>query len=46
VDAAHALFQPRRVPRHVIVEEDSAELKVDAFSGGVGPDEEPWWMRW
>ena len=36
VDAAHALFEPRRVPRHVVVHHQPAELEVDAFAGGVG----------
>ena len=36
VDAAHALFEPRRVPRYVVVHHQPAELEVDALAGGVG----------
>ena len=36
VDAAHALFQPVRIPRDVVVDHQRAELKVDAFARGFG----------
>ena len=39
VDAAHPLLQPVRVPRDVVVEQDVADLKVDAFAGGLGGDQ-------
>ena len=39
VDAAHALFKPDRIPRNVVVDHQPAELKVDAFAGGLGRDE-------
>ena len=35
VDAPHALLQPVRVPRDVIVEEDVADLEIDALAGGL-----------
>src|SRR5690606_24367090 len=31
VNPPHALFQPRRVPGHVVVDQDPAELQVDAL---------------
>jgi len=34
VDASHPLLQAVRVPRDIVVEEDVANLKVDAFAGG------------
>ena len=39
VDAPHALLQPVRVPRDVIVEEDVAALEVDAFARRFRGDE-------
>jgi len=36
MDAPETLFQPRRVPGHVIVDHQVAKLKVDAFAGGLG----------
>ena len=39
VDAAHALLQPVRVPRDVVVEQDVAALQVDAFAGRLGGDQ-------
>ena len=39
VDAAHPLFQPRRVPGDVVVGHPRAELEVDALPGGVGGDQ-------
>nr|WP_254899530.1 hypothetical protein [Methylomagnum ishizawai] len=39
VDAAHALFQPCRVPGNVVIDEYPAKLKVDAFGRRVGTDE-------
>ena len=38
MDAPHALLKPGRVPRHVVVDHDPAELQVDAFGGSVGTD--------
>ena len=40
VDAAHALLQPHRVPRDVVVDHEPAELEVDAFAGGFGGDQD------
>ena len=40
VDAPHPLLQAVRVPRDVVVEEDVADLKVDAFAGGLGGDQD------
>ena len=40
VDAAHALLQPHRVPRDVVVDHQPAELQVDAFARGFGGDED------
>ena len=39
MDAAHALLEPVRVPRDVVIEEDVAALEVDAFAGRLGGDE-------
>ena len=39
VDAAHALLQPDRVPRDVVVNHQPAKLQVDPFAGGFGGDE-------
>ena len=39
VDASHPLLQAVRVPRDVVVEEDVADLKVDALAGGLGRDQ-------
>ncbi len=36
VDAAHALFQPGRVPGDVVVHHEPAELQVDPLAGSVG----------
>ena len=36
VDPAHPLFEAGRVPRHVVVHHQPAELQVDSFAGGVG----------
>ena len=35
VNATHALFQPRRIPRHVIIHHHPAELQIDAFAGRI-----------
>ena len=40
VDAAHALLQPVRVPGNVVVEQDVAELEVDALAGRLGGHED------
>ena len=39
VDAAHALFEPIRVPGNVVVEQDVAALQVDALAGRLGGDQ-------
>ena len=39
VDAAHALFEPVRIPRDVVVEEDVAALKVDALPSRLSGDQ-------
>ena len=39
VDAAHALFEARGVPGHVVVHHQPAELQVDALARGVGGDQ-------
>ena len=36
VDAAHALLEPVRVPRDVVVDHQVAELEVDALAGRLG----------
>ena len=36
MDAAHALFEPVRIPGNVVVEENVTTLKVDAFARGLG----------
>ena len=41
LDAADALLQPRRIPGQVDVDQRSERLKVQAFAGGVGRDDEP-----
>ena len=33
VDAAHALFEPVRVPGNIVVEEDVAALEIDPLAG-------------
>ena len=38
VDAAHALLEPVRVPRDVVVDHQVAELEVDALAGRLGGD--------
>ena len=38
VDPAHALLQPNRVPRQVVVDHQVAELEVDPLAGGLGCD--------
>jgi hypothetical protein len=40
VDAAHPLFEAVRVPGDVVVEEDVADLKVDALARGLGGDQD------
>src|SRR5436853_224545 len=40
VDAANALDNAKGVPRGVVVDDDVAELQVDAFPAGLGRDEE------
>jgi hypothetical protein len=40
VDAADALDNAERIPRGVVVDDDVAELEVDAFAAGFGGDEE------
>ena len=42
VDAAHALLEPVRVPGDVVVEQDVAALKVDAFPGRLGGHTSTW----
>ena len=39
VDAAHPLLEARRIPRHVVVHHQPAELQVDAFARRVGRDQ-------
>ena len=39
VDAAHALLEAGRVPGHVVVHHEPAELQVDALARGVGRDQ-------
>ena len=39
MNAAHALLQPGRIPRDVVVRHQGAELQIDALSRGVGGDE-------
>ena len=39
MDAAHSLFETRRVPGDVIVHHQPAELKVDALARSVGGDQ-------
>ena len=36
VDPAHPLLEAGRVPRHVVVHHQPAELQVDSLAGGVG----------
>jgi hypothetical protein len=38
VAAANALFDTLRVPRQVVVDDERAELQVDALGGGLGGD--------
>ena len=40
VDAAHPLLQAVRVPGDVVVEEDVADLEVDALARGLGGDQD------
>ena len=40
VDTTHSLFEPIRVPRDVVVEEDMAALQVDAFARRLGCNED------
>ena len=40
VDAAHPLLEAVRVPGDVVVEEDVADLEVDALAGGLGGDQD------
>jgi hypothetical protein len=39
VDASHPLLQAVRIPRDVIIEEDVADLKVDALASRFGCDQ-------
>ena len=39
VDASDALLDPHRIPRHVVVDEGSAELEIEALRGGVGAEQ-------
>ena len=39
VDAPHPLFEARRVPGHVVVRHQPAELEIDALARGVGGDQ-------
>jgi hypothetical protein len=36
MDAPHPLFQPIRVPRDVVIEENIAALEVNAFASRLG----------
>src|SRR5205814_1503304 len=36
VDTAEPLLQPSRVPGQIVIDHHTAELKVDAFAGGLG----------
>ena len=38
MDAPHALFQPIRIPRNVVVHQEMAKLQVDAFTRRLGGD--------
>jgi hypothetical protein len=40
VDAAEALFEAVRIPRQVVIDHQVGVLKVDAFTGGVGGDQD------
>ena len=40
MDAAHPLFQPRRIPGDVVVHHQVAELEIDPLAGRVGGDQE------
>ena len=40
MDAAEALFEAVRIPRQVVVDHQVGVLKVHAFAGGVGGDED------
>ena len=40
VDAAEALFEAIRIPRQVVVHHQVGVLEVDAFTGGIGGDED------
>ena len=40
MDAAEALFEAVRIPRQVVVDHQVGVLEVDAFTGGVGGDED------
>jgi hypothetical protein len=39
INAADALFDPHGIPRHVEVDDDVAELKVQAFAASIGRDQ-------
>ena len=39
VDATEALFEAVRIPRQVVVHHQVGVLKIDAFTGGIGGDE-------
>jgi len=40
VDAADALFQPGRIPGQIEINDAVAKLQVNAFTAGVGRDQE------
>jgi len=40
VDTANALLHPHRVPGHVVVDQGSAELEVQALSCGIGAEQD------
>ena len=40
VDAPEALFEAVRIPRQVVVDHQVGVLKVDAFAGGIGRDQD------
>ena len=39
VDAANTLFHAHRVPGHIVVHNDMAELQVQTFTTGIGGDQ-------
>ena len=40
MNAPHALLQPGRIPRYVVIDHDPAELEIDAFAGSISTDKE------